>query len=77
MRITLSEQPWKGGSNGNIKGKGSGGSGPQTGYEIGETEDYWFVRDTSYSECEDFNGDGVINAQDLSTFVADWLANCP
>jgi len=77
MRITLSEQPWKGGSNSNIKGKGSGGSGPQTGYEIGETEDYYFVPDTSFPECEDFNGDGVVNIQDLSTFVADWLENCP
>jgi hypothetical protein len=77
MRITLSEQPWKGGSNGNIKGKGSGGSGPQTGYEIGETEDFWFAPVTSFPECEDFNGDGVINIHDLSTFVADWLENCP
>jgi len=77
MRITLSEQPWKGGSSSNIKGKGSGGSGPQTGYEIGETEDYWFIPDISFPECEDFNGDGVVNIQDLSTFVADWLENCP
>jgi len=75
MRITLSGQPWTGGSNPGTKG--NGGSGPQIGYEIGETEDYWFSPDTSYSECEDFNGDGVVNIQDLSTFTADWLANCP
>ncbi len=75
MRITLSEKPWRDGSNPGTKG--NGGSGPQTGYDVGETEDYYFVPDTSYSECEDFDGNGVINIQDLSTFVGDWLANCP
>ncbi len=75
MRITLSEKPWTGGSNPGAKG--NGGSGPQTGYDVGETEDYFFIPDTSYSECEDFDGNGVINVQDLSTFVGDWLANCP
>ncbi len=77
MRITLSGQPWKGGSYSNIKGKGSGGSGPQTGYEIGETEDYYFVPDTSYPECEDYNGDGIINYEDLEAFRTDWFENCP
>ncbi len=38
MRITISEQPWAGG--GII---GGGGSGPATGYDYGETEDYRFV----------------------------------
>ena len=75
MRITLSEQPWKGGSGGSSRG--NGGSGPQTGYEIGETEDYYFVPDTICTECEDFNGDGVVNLNDLSAFVGNWLANCP
>ncbi|MFH0980246.1 MAG: GEVED domain-containing protein, partial [Planctomycetota bacterium] len=36
MRITLSEQPWI--SSG---GPGEGGSGPQLGYQYGETEDYY------------------------------------
>ena len=75
MRITLSEQPWKVGSGSSAKG--NGGSGPQMGYEIGETEDYYFTPDTTCSICEDFNGDGVINLQDLSAFVADWLEDCP
>ncbi|MBC8492892.1 MAG: hypothetical protein H8D43_03825, partial [Chloroflexi bacterium] len=75
MRITLSEKPWTGGSNPGTKG--NGGSGPQTGYDVGETEDYYFVPDTGYSECEDFDGNGVINIQDLSAFVADWLESCP
>jgi hypothetical protein len=75
MRITLSEKAWTGGSNPGTKG--NGGSGPQTGYEYGETEDYYFIPKTSYTACEDFNGDGVINLADLATFTADWLENCP
>ncbi len=75
MRITLSERPWTGGSNPGTKG--NGGSGPQTGYEYGETEDYYFTPKTSYMACEDFNGDGVINLEDLGAFTADWLENCP
>jgi len=74
MRITLSEQPWTGGSNPGTKG--NSGSGPKTGYEYGETEDYYFTPKTSYTICEDFNGDGVINLADLATFTADWLENC-
>jgi hypothetical protein len=74
MRITLSEQPWTGGS---APGKkGNGGSGPKTKYEFGETEDYYFVPDVSFSVCEDFNGDGQINEQDLVDFTAAWLENC-
>lgn len=69
MRITLSEQPWKGGS-------GAGGSGPQAGYQFGETEDYYFVPETTCAICEDTNGDGVINMNDLVTYVNQWLANC-
>ena len=75
MRITLSEQPWKVGSG--IIAAGNSGSGPQAGYEIGETEDYYFIPDTVSIECEDINGDGEVNLQDLSAFVANWLANCP
>ncbi len=69
MRITLSEQPWKGGSS-------AGGSGPQEGYDFGETEDYHFIPETTCGICEDLNGDGVININDLTTFVNQWLANC-
>ncbi len=75
MRITLSEQPWTGGS---APGKkGNGGSGPKTKYEFGETEDYYFAPDVSFTVCEDFNGDGQINTQDLVDFTAAWLDNCP
>jgi hypothetical protein len=74
MRITLSEQPWKGGSNpGQI---GNGGSGPQAGYLIGETEDYYFVPKAECDICEDMNGDGVIDMNDLTIVVNNWLACC-
>ena len=75
MRITLSEQPWKGGSAPGVKG--NGGSGPQAKYEFGETEDYYFVPDVTFTICEDFNGDGVIDTSDLVAFTAAWLENCP
>ena len=75
MRITLSEQPWKGGSNPGEEG--NAGSGPEDKYDIGETEDYYFAPDTSLTVCEDFNGDGVINTSDLITFTTMWLQNCP
>jgi hypothetical protein len=77
MRITLSEQPWKGGSS---PGKlGNGGSGPQTGYTYGETEDYFFTPTIPSQQCDlcrDLNGDGQINYQDLSLLVNQWIAQC-
>jgi hypothetical protein len=76
MRITLSEQPFKGGSA--PAGKvGGGGSGPLDKYVYGETEDYYFTPEVSFSICEDFNGDGVINTQDLVAFTSAWLTTCP
>jgi hypothetical protein len=75
MRATLSEKPWTGGSD--PGSRGNGGSGPQDGYEVGETEDYYFIPDKSFSICEDFNGDGVINLEDLAALTTDWLENCP
>jgi hypothetical protein len=74
MRISLSEQPWLGGSA--PGSRGNGGSGPQEGYEFGETEDYYFTPDKTCSICEDYNGDGVINHQDLTALTNDWLENC-
>ena len=79
MRITLSEQPWEGGSNpGQL---GNGGSGPRAKYDIGETEDYYFSPATTAATgcelCEDFNGDGVIDIDDLAAFTTEWLATCP
>ena len=78
MRITLSEQPWKTGSNpGEL---GNAGSGPVDKYEIGETEDYLLFpevpSDPDCPLCEDVNGDGVIDMDDLADFTAKWLADC-
>jgi hypothetical protein len=75
MRITLSKKPWTGGSAPGVRG--NGGSGPRNGHEFGETEDYYFIPDTSLSICQDYNGDGVINLQDLTALTTDWLENCP
>ena len=41
LRITLSEKPWRGGDH--PKMRSNGGSGPEEGYKIGETEDHVFV----------------------------------
>ena len=79
MRITLSERPWKGGSNpGQL---GNGGSGSLTKYQTGETEDYLFTPETTGGTdcqlCQDINGDGKIDIDDLAAFTAQWLASCP
>ncbi len=74
MRITLSEQPWRGGSNPGMIG--NGGSGPQAGYLIGETEDYYFTPKTGCDMCQDMNSDGVIDINDLTIVVNNWLACC-
>jgi len=75
MRITLSGQPWRRGSNPGVKG--NAGSGPQAKYAIGETEDYKFTPDIDITLCEDYNGDGKIDLNDLADIVSDWLESCP
>ena len=69
MRITLSEEPWKGGS-------GAGGSGPQAGYLYGETEDYYFTPDQECTVCEDFTNDGIVDFDDLVAYIILWLDEC-
>jgi hypothetical protein len=69
MRITLSEEPWKGGS-------GAGGSGPETGYLYGETEDYYFTPEQECSICEDYTNDGLIDYDDLIAYIVLWLDEC-
>ena len=69
MRITLSEEPWKGGS-------GDAGSGPLSGYQYGETEDYYFTPNENCVTCEDLNRDGVVDEFDLFTYMVNWLDNC-
>lgn len=78
MRITLSEQPWKGGSNPSLRG--NAGSGPQSKYQIGETEDYFFVPEKGVNDdcplCKDANNDGKIDIQDLIAHITEWLSTC-
>ncbi len=75
IRITLSEQPWKTGSNpGEL---GNAGSGPQEKYLIGETEDYYVIPETACSICKDHDGNGVIDMDDLVYYTALWLDQCP
>jgi hypothetical protein len=75
IRITLSEQPWKTGSDPGVLG--NAGSGPKNKYQIGETEDYYIIPDKICSICKDYNGDGVIDMDDLVFFTAEWMENCP
>jgi hypothetical protein len=75
IRVTLSEKPWKGGSN---PGKrGNGGSGPVEGYEIGETEDYLITAEVTCPLCQDYNKDGTVNFDDLIALIYKWLDQCP
>lgn len=78
MRMTLADQPWKGGSNPGAPG--NGGSGPRLKYQLGETEDYLFVPDTTNgsqpAQCADLNGDGVVDISDLLVLIDGWLQTC-
>ena len=74
MRITLSERPWRGGAHPEVTG--NGGSGPADGYEIGETEDYRFVPEPDCVLCQDLNGDGEIDFDDLIELMYTWLDTC-
>jgi len=80
MRITLSEQPWRGGEHPKLRG--NGGSGPADGFEIGETEDYVFVSsqtgqsDEPCSLCRDVNGDGRVDWEDMAALTDAWLESC-
>ncbi len=74
MRITLSEKPYRGGDNPGLTG--NAGSGPAEGFEIGETEDYFFVPEADCLLCEDLNGDGEIDFNDLIELMYTWLDTC-
>jgi len=68
MRMTLSEQPWY--SSGGAGMVGTGGSGPTSGYEYGETEDYYFR--PKYPLISDLNWDGVVNFYDVAIQANEW-----
>ncbi len=73
MRITLSDQPFKGGT-------GAAGSGPANGYDYGETEDYYFTPSEDCSDCIDWDRNGTLDENDLYTYMINymwnWLNNC-
>ncbi len=73
MRITMSEKPWTPTSG----VPGDGGSGPAAGYQLGETEDYLFVPDTTCVRCSDLNCSGFVDFLDFAIFAAKWLTTCP
>ena len=70
MRITISEQTWQ-------ENWGAGGCGPTNGYDIGETEDYLVVPDTTCVACADLNCDNFVDLYDLAIMAAQWLTSCP
>ncbi|MBN2589447.1 MAG: hypothetical protein JXA96_06270 [Sedimentisphaerales bacterium] len=73
MRITLSDQPFKGGT-------GAAGSGPANGYDYGETEDYYFTPSENCTDCIDWDRNGTLDQNDLYTYMINymwnWLENC-
>jgi hypothetical protein len=76
IRITLSDKPWKTGSNpGEI---GNGGSGPVEKYLFGETEDYYVIpAQPLCCMCKDHDGDGDVDMDDLVYYSDMWLIECP
>ena len=70
MRITLSEEPWRFGENPAL---GFGGAGLVGGYQYGETEDYYFLPDTSCLGIADLNCDRFVNLLDFAIFTSRWL----
>jgi hypothetical protein len=76
IRITLSDKPWKTGSNpGEL---GNGGSGPQEKYLFGETEDYYVIpANPLCCMCKDHDGDGDVDMDDLVYYSDMWLIECP
>ena len=76
IRITLSEQPWKTGSNPGVVG--NAGSGPQGKYLYGETEDYYIIPEQPLCcMCKDHDGDGDVDMDDLVYYSDTWLIQCP
>jgi hypothetical protein len=68
--MTLSEQRWY--SSG---GGGTGGCGPTTGYEYGETEDYYFR--PKYPLVADLDLNGIVNFFDVAILANQWLHTGP
>ncbi len=72
MRITLSGQQWAGSGAGMV---GNGGSGPIGGYDIGETEDYYFIPQTGSKPSADLNLDWIVDFYDFAIMADQWLTS--
>ena len=72
MRITLTARPVVN-LTPSADAVGWGGSGPADGYWIGETEDYFFVPDTSCIRFADLDCDRAVNIEDLGILASQWL----
>ena len=74
MRITLSKQKWIGSGSAAAP---AGGSGPVGGYNIGETEDYYFTPKTGSNPSADLNLDRIVNFFDFAIMADQWLTSGP
>ena len=78
MRITLTGGPVQDWSPGAPGVPGYGGSGPADGYDIGETEDYYFTPKKTCPEDADLNcSGGPANLADFGIFVEAFLKPVP
>ena len=73
MRITLSNIQWIPDST----LQGESGSGPPSGYEIGETEDYYFTPKTAGCTSADSDLSGTVDFVDFAWFANQWLTTVP
>ncbi len=74
MRITLSKQKWIGSGSAAAP---AGGSGPVGGYNIGETEDYYFIPKTGLNPSADLDLNWVVNFFDFAIMADQWLTSGP
>ncbi|MCK5606102.1 hypothetical protein KAR91_29655 [Candidatus Pacearchaeota archaeon] len=77
MRITLTDIPVQDWSPGAPNLPGYGGSGPQNGYDIGETEDYYFTPKKTCCANADLNCSGFVDIGDLAIFAGKYLTVVP
>jgi hypothetical protein len=76
VRLTVSDEAFAGGSWRGLSG--NGGSGSESGYIFGETEDYLILAEIHPDMSSDLNCDNVVNLLDLARMSEDWLSSgCP
>ncbi|MBI9016816.1 MAG: hypothetical protein JEZ07_06085 [Phycisphaerae bacterium] len=75
MRIMISEKPWEPALTDTADAIGYGGSGPEDGYWIGETEDYFFCPTAHLRRSADLNGNRKVDLDDLAILSSQWLTD--